>query len=60
MAERGGTEDEIELADAQVMLLKRRPTDYYLVRVDGQAIDAGCPAGYAAAWRVLSQPEGMG
>ena len=60
MAERGGMEDEIELADAQVMLLARQAMDYYLVRVQGQAIDAGCPAGYAAAWRVLGQSEGMG
>jgi UTP--glucose-1-phosphate uridylyltransferase len=40
---------EIELADAQAMLLERFPEEYFLLRVRGTAIDAGTPAGYAAA-----------
>jgi len=57
----GGRDNEIELADAQAMLLQRQPMDYYLVRVEGEAIDAGYPGGYARAWRaLLGRVEGGG
>jgi len=42
-------EAELELADAQAMLLERRPESYYLCRVAGRAYDAGTPTGYREA-----------
>ena len=39
---------EVELADAQCMLLERHPRDYYLLQVAGRSHDTGTPAGYAA------------
>ena len=38
---------EIELADAQSMLLQRYPHAYYLCRINGVAHDIGSPIGYA-------------
>ena len=38
---------EIELAEAQNMLLKRYPNKYYLCKIDGRAHDIGTPEGYA-------------
>ncbi|HUS48036.1 MAG TPA: sugar phosphate nucleotidyltransferase, partial [Phycisphaerae bacterium] len=45
---------EVQLADAQLSLLKGHPQDYYLVRVRGRAYDVGTPAGYAATLAALS------
>lgn len=44
---------EIQLADAQAMLLEKHPEDYYLCHVDGRAYDTGSPAGYMAAQQAL-------
>ena len=40
---------EIELAEAQSMLLKRYPNKYFLCKIAGRAYDIGTPAGYAEA-----------
>ena len=40
---------EVELADAQCMLLERHPHDYYLLQIAGRSYDTGTPAGYVAA-----------
>ena len=45
---------EIQLADAQSMLLGRHPRDYYLVRIAGRSMDTGTPAGYAAAQAAMA------
>ncbi len=42
---------ERELADAQSLLLKRRPSDYLLLEIAGEALDTGTPANYAAAFQ---------
>jgi UTP--glucose-1-phosphate uridylyltransferase len=44
---------EIELADAQRMLLERCPEKYFLCRIEGCAYDVGTPAGYAEAQHVF-------
>lgn len=44
---------ELELADAQAMLLARREGDYRLFRIAGRAYDTGTPDGYAAAAAAL-------
>jgi len=44
---------ELALADAQGLLLKRRPRDYYLLKVAGRALDVGTPAAYAQAWEAM-------
>jgi len=44
---------ELELTDAQAILRQRHPEDYYLVRIAGQCLDAGTPAGYAAAFEAI-------
>ncbi|MHC4982430.1 MAG: sugar phosphate nucleotidyltransferase [Planctomycetota bacterium] len=49
-----GSRGEIELADAQELLLKRHPRDYRLLKTAGRSYDVGTPAGYAAAFRRLS------
>jgi len=41
------TSEELGLAEAQAMLLERRPRDTYLVRIAGRAFDVGTPGGYA-------------
>ena len=41
--------EELQLAEAQAMLLARRPRDYYLIEIAGRAYDTGTPLGYAAA-----------
>ncbi len=46
--------DELELADAQTLLLQRQPDRYLLCHFAGRALDTGNPAGYRNAWRVLS------
>jgi UTP--glucose-1-phosphate uridylyltransferase len=44
-----GEGQEVQLADAQAMLLGRHREDYLLWRIAGRAMDTGTPAGYAAA-----------
>ena len=44
---------EVQLADAQAMLLRRRPDEYYLLRIAGRALDTGTPEGYAATQAAL-------
>lgn len=44
---------EIQLADAQKMLLDRQPEDYLLYRIAGRAYDTGVPGGYLAAQDAL-------
>ncbi len=41
--------EELQLTDAQAILRRRHPEDYFLVRIAGQCFDAGTPEGYAAA-----------
>jgi UTP--glucose-1-phosphate uridylyltransferase len=45
---------EIQLADAQSMLLERHPQDYRLLKIAGRAHDIGTPAGYAETFRQFS------
>jgi UTP--glucose-1-phosphate uridylyltransferase len=40
---------EIELADAQGVLLKKYPKEYFLYKIAGRAYDLGTPAGYTDA-----------
>jgi len=40
---------EVELADAQALLLRKYPENYYLCKIAGRAYDVGTPAGYASA-----------
>ncbi len=40
---------ELQLADAQSLLLSRHPHDYYLYHIDAAACDVGTPEGYATA-----------
>jgi len=51
---RGG---EIELADAQSMLLERHPADYRLRVIDGRAYDTGTPEGYQRAFAAFAAAE---
>jgi UTP--glucose-1-phosphate uridylyltransferase len=44
---------EIELADAQSLLLRRHPEDYYLYRIAGRAWDTGSPEGYARTFAAM-------
>jgi len=48
-AEGRGTGGELQLSDAQSMLLERRPRDYYLLHVAGRVLDVGTAGGYASA-----------
>jgi len=41
--------EELQLTDAQAILRRRHPEDYFLLRIAGQCFDAGTPEGYAAA-----------
>ena len=50
LAASGAAAGEIQLADAQSMLLKRHRQDYYLLHVEGRAWDVGTPRGYAEAF----------
>ena len=50
----GGRGGELQLADAQSMLLERHPQDYRLLKVAGRAYDTGTPGGYAEAFRRFS------
>jgi len=47
MAQKAGK--EVELAEAQAVLLKRYPEKYFLCKIAGRAYDIGTPAGYANA-----------
>lgn len=40
---------EVELADAQTILLKKHPEKYLLYKIAGRAYDIGTPSGYADA-----------
>lgn len=44
---------EVELADAQVLLLEKYPERYYLYKIAGRAYDLGTPGGYADAQAVF-------
>ena len=44
---------EIELADAQSLLLEMYPEKYFLCKIMGRAYDVGTPAGYAEAQSVF-------
>jgi UTP--glucose-1-phosphate uridylyltransferase len=44
---------EVELADAQALLLKKCPERYYLYKIAGRAYDLGTPGGYADAQAVF-------
>ncbi|MHC4498715.1 MAG: sugar phosphate nucleotidyltransferase [Planctomycetota bacterium] len=44
---------EVELADAQALLLKKYPERYYLYKIAGRAYDLGTPGGYAHAQTVF-------
>lgn len=48
--------EELQLTAAQQMLLKRRPGEYFLVRIEGRCIDCGSPAGYADAFAAVRGP----
>jgi len=50
---------EIELADAQSMLLERHPEDYRLRLIDGRAYDTGTPEGYQRAFTALADAAGF-
>jgi len=49
---------EVELADAQSMLLEEHPTEYYLFRTTAATYDTGTPDGYLAAQVALRQASG--
>ena len=44
---------ELELAAAQLNLLKRYPESYYLYRINGKAYDIGNPEGYLRAFTAI-------
>ena len=46
--------NEIELAQAQSMLLGRYPKEYYLHKIEGRAYDTGTPAGYLRAQKAIA------
>ncbi|UCG60028.1 MAG: NTP transferase domain-containing protein [Phycisphaerales bacterium] len=46
---------EVELAEAQTMLLNSHSEEYFLVKISGRAYDVGTPAGYARACAVFRQ-----
>lgn len=48
-------DQEVQLADAQSLLLERRPCDYYLLEIKGQSLDIGTPEGYIRAWQVVGR-----
>lgn len=47
---------ELQLADAQSLLLQKRPQEYLLCHIQGRAYDTGNPQGYAAAQAAMAQP----
>jgi UTP--glucose-1-phosphate uridylyltransferase len=50
------TRGELQLADAQSMLLARHAEDYFLHRIAGRAYDTGTAQGYVEAFRAFSRP----
>ena len=50
-----GTGGEVALADAQSLLLRRHPREYFLVRIAGRALDTGTPGGYAATVAAMAR-----
>lgn len=46
---------ELQLADAQRLLLDRQPDRYYLREILGRALDVGTPAGYAETFRAVRE-----
>jgi len=48
---------EVELTEAQQLLLARRPEEYFLCRVAGDAMDTGTPAAYTDAFLALAHPD---
>ena len=51
----GPADGEVGLADAQAVLLQRRPEEYLLYHIAGRACDTGTPEGYAATQAALRQ-----
>ena len=51
----GPADGEVGLADAQAVLLQRRPGEYLLYRIAGRAYDTGTPEGYAATQAALGE-----
>jgi len=49
---------ELQLTDAQQMLLAERPEGCYLVRIAGSAHDTGTPEGYAATFAAVRAGQG--
>ena len=49
---------EVGLTEAQQALLARRGGEYFLCAVDGQTLDVGTPAGYAAAQAAMAAGGG--
>ncbi len=45
---------EVQLAEAQSMLLHRHPNDYYLYHIAGRAYDTGTPAGFAQTQKAMA------
>jgi UTP--glucose-1-phosphate uridylyltransferase len=50
--------EEIELTDAQSLLLARYGESYFLYRIAGRAYDTGTPSGYAEAQAALRRSDG--
>jgi len=48
---------EIELADAQAVLLKKYPEEYFLYKIAGRAYDTGTPIGYATAQSAFHEQQ---
>ena len=53
------SEKELELAAAQLALLRRHPESYYLYHIEGKAYDTGNPEGYAEAFQAWSRCAGL-
>ena len=49
--------DEVELSDAQSLLLERFPDAYHLLHVRGQAHDTGTPAAYARTFQAFAKND---
>lgn len=55
--DRQGTAGEVELATAQLQLLRDWPADYYLYKIEGNAYDMGTPSGYRRTLMVFADME---
>jgi len=51
---------EVQLTDAQVMLLERYPDGYRLLRIEGRGHDTGNPAAYLAAQAAVRKASSTG